>query len=51
MTAQLAAISYDPIVHIEIGPLSVSPHGIGIAVGFLLGAQLLQDGPDGRDGG
>lgn len=41
MTALLAAISYDPIVTIEIGPLRVSPHGIGIAVGFLLGARLM----------
>ncbi len=37
----LAAISYDPLVHIDIGPLSISPHGVGIAVGFLLGARLL----------
>lgn len=37
----LGAISYDPLVHIEVGPLSISPHGIGIAAGFLLGAQLL----------
>ena len=28
----LAAIFYEPIVHIEVGPLSLSPHGIGIAV-------------------
>ena len=41
MPALLAAISYDPIVHIPIGPLRVSPHGIGIAVGFLLGARLM----------
>ncbi|HVM08639.1 MAG TPA: prolipoprotein diacylglyceryl transferase [Acidimicrobiales bacterium] len=41
MNALLAAISYDPIVHIEIGPLKISPHGIGIAVGFLLGARLM----------
>ena len=26
---------------LDIGPLSISPHGIGIAVGFLLGAQLM----------
>jgi phosphatidylglycerol---prolipoprotein diacylglyceryl transferase len=39
--ALLAAISYRPIVHIEIGPLNISPHGVGIAVGFLLGARLL----------
>src|SRR3954463_2850326 len=37
----LAAISYDPIVHIHLGPLSISPHGVGIAVGFLLGARLM----------
>lgn len=37
----LAAISYDPIVRIGIGPLEMSPHGIGIAVGFLLGARLM----------
>jgi phosphatidylglycerol:prolipoprotein diacylglycerol transferase len=37
----LAAISYDPIVHIEIGPFKISPHGVGIAVGFLLGARLM----------
>ena len=37
----LAAISYDPIVRIEIGPLSISPHGIGIALGFLIGARLM----------
>jgi phosphatidylglycerol:prolipoprotein diacylglycerol transferase len=36
-----SAISYDPLVHIKLGPLSISPHGIGIAVGFLLGARLL----------
>ena len=35
-----AAISYDPIVHIDLGPLEISPHGIGIAVGFLLGTQM-----------
>ncbi|HVE47977.1 MAG TPA: prolipoprotein diacylglyceryl transferase [Acidimicrobiales bacterium] len=37
----LGVISYDPLVHIEVGPLSISPHGIGIAVGFLIGARLL----------
>ena len=41
MHGLLAAISYDPIVHIPIGPLRISPHGIGIAVGFLLGARLM----------
>ncbi len=37
----LGAISYDPIVRIHLGPLSVSPHGIGIAVGFLVGARFM----------
>lgn len=37
----LGVISYDPLVHIELGPLSISPHGIGIALGFLIGARLL----------
>ncbi len=37
----LAALSYDPLVRIEIGPLDLSPHGIGIAVGFLCGAFIM----------
>ncbi len=37
----LGAISYEPILRIEIGPLSLSPHGIGIALGFLAGARLM----------
>ena len=37
----LGAISYEPLVRIELGPLSVSPHGIGIAVGFLIGARFM----------
>src|SRR2546423_2266754 len=37
----LAYISYHPIVHVHVGPLSISPHGVGIAVGFLLGARLM----------
>jgi phosphatidylglycerol:prolipoprotein diacylglycerol transferase len=41
LDALLAAISYDPIVNVEIGPFSISPHGVGIAVGFLLGARLM----------
>ena len=39
--AVLAAISYDPLVHIDLGPFQISPHGVGIAVGFLLGAWLM----------
>lgn len=36
----LAEIVYDPLVRIHIGPLAISPHGIGTAAGFLVGAQL-----------
>lgn len=46
MNTVLAVISYDPIVKIHIGPLAISPHGIGIALGFLAGARLLL--PDSR---
>ena len=37
----LAAISYEPLVRIHIGPLAVSPHGIFTALGFLVGAWFL----------
>ena len=37
----LGAISYNPIVRIHIGPLAVSPHGIFIAVGFMVGAWFM----------
>jgi phosphatidylglycerol:prolipoprotein diacylglycerol transferase len=37
----LAYISYHPLVHIKLGPLNLSPHGIGIAVGFLVGARVM----------
>ena len=37
----LAAISYPTIVKVHLGPLAISPHGVGIAVGFLAGARLL----------
>jgi phosphatidylglycerol:prolipoprotein diacylglycerol transferase len=36
----LAFLRYDPLVRIEIGPLSISPHGLGVAVGFLLAAWV-----------
>ena len=36
----LALLRYDPLVKINIGPLSISPHGVGIAVGFLLGSYF-----------
>ena len=35
-----AFLRYDPIVRVHIGPLSISPHGVGIAVGFLVGASV-----------
>ena len=37
----LGFISYNPIVKVHLGPLAISPHGVGIAVGFLLGARLM----------
>jgi len=37
----LAYISYHPLVHVKFGPFSISPHGVGIAVGFLAGARLM----------
>jgi phosphatidylglycerol:prolipoprotein diacylglycerol transferase len=37
----LAYISYHPLVHIKLGPLNLSPHGIGIAIGFLVGARVM----------
>jgi len=36
----LAYLRYDPLVRIHLGPLSISPHGMGIAVGFLVGAYV-----------
>ena len=36
----LALIEFDPIVWLHIGPLRISPHGIGTAVGFLAGVWL-----------
>ena len=35
-----SSISYSPLVKIDLGPLSVSPHGIFTAVGFLVGSWL-----------
>lgn len=37
----LGAISYDPIVRIELGPVSISPHGLFIAIGFMVGAWFM----------
>lgn len=36
-----AYISYDPIVRIRVGGLSISPHGIGIYIGYMAGAYVL----------
>ncbi len=36
-----AYLRYNPIVEWDIGPLSISPHGLGTAIGFIAGAQLL----------
>jgi len=56
----LAIQFFDPLAweifpRLELGPLSVSPHGLGIAIGYLAGAQLMvrrsrrQGGPDEND--
>lgn len=37
----VAAISYEPLVRIALGPLRISPHGIFTALGFVIGARLL----------
>jgi phosphatidylglycerol:prolipoprotein diacylglycerol transferase len=48
-------LAWDIIPRIEIGPLAISPHGIGIAAGYLLGAMLMvrrarkYGGPDEND--
>lgn len=36
-----AALSYDPLVSIGLGPLSVSPHGIFTGIGVVVGAWFL----------
>ena len=41
LLALFGLIDFDPIEYIELGPIRVSPHGIGTAVGFLAGARLL----------
>lgn len=37
----LAALSYDPLVSIGLGPLSISPHGIFTGIGVVVGAWFL----------
>lgn len=34
-------LSWEVFPRIHLGPLAISPHGIGIAVGYLAGAQLM----------
>ena len=41
MNWQIDPLSWDIVPRIELGPLAISPHGIGIAVGFLAGAYLM----------
>lgn len=56
----LAIQFFDPLAweilpRLDLGPLSISPHGLGIAVGYLAGAQLMTrrarkwGGPDEND--
>jgi phosphatidylglycerol---prolipoprotein diacylglyceryl transferase len=48
-------LAWEIIPRLELGPLSISPHGIGIALGYLIGAQLMvrrarrKGGPDEAD--
>jgi phosphatidylglycerol---prolipoprotein diacylglyceryl transferase len=48
-------LAWEILPRIHIGPLAISPHGIGIAAGFLIGARLLvrrareQGGPSETD--
>ena len=37
----IASLDYTPILDLAPGPLTVSPHGVGTAAGFLAGARLL----------
>jgi len=37
----VAAISYDPLVRLKLGPLSLSPHGVFIAIGFMVGVRFM----------
>ncbi len=37
----LDPLAWEIVPRIEIGPLAISPHGIGIALGYLVGAQFM----------
>ncbi|MDQ5816424.1 MAG: prolipoprotein diacylglyceryl transferase [Actinomycetota bacterium] len=51
----LDPLSWDIVSTLNLGPLEISPHGIGIALGYLAGAQLMVrrarrlGGPDEND--
>ncbi|MBW3626749.1 MAG: prolipoprotein diacylglyceryl transferase, partial [Actinobacteria bacterium] len=40
MTHVIAYLSYDPVLHVDLGLFQLSPHGVMIAVGVLIGARL-----------
>ncbi|MFN2388074.1 MAG: prolipoprotein diacylglyceryl transferase [Actinomycetota bacterium] len=48
----IAELAWPILSRIHLGPLAISPHGIGIAIGYLAGAQLMvrraraRGGPD-----
>lgn len=48
-------LAWQIVPRIHLGPLAISPHGIGIAVGYLVGAQIMvrrarsRGGPDEAD--
>ena len=52
---QVDPLSWEIIPRLHLGPLAISPHGIGIALGYLAGAQLMVrrarrfEGPDETD--
>jgi phosphatidylglycerol:prolipoprotein diacylglycerol transferase len=53
--ATVVKIGTDPLAweilsRIDLGPLAISPHGIGIAVGYLVGAQIMVARARGRGG-
>lgn len=39
--AQIGPLAWEILPRIHLGPLAISPHGIGIAIGYLAGAQLM----------
>lgn len=52
---QIDPLAWAVLPRIDIGPLAISPHGIGVALGFFLGAHLMvrrarrYGGPDEND--